>query len=158
MGKLKDIANKLAGITPDAIDAKILQIIRDNQTLIIDLNLFQLDSGKDSNDVPLDPPYRNANYAEFKLYLNPKGVVDLRVTGRFWAGFFMKADKFPITFGSTDEKAGALEAKYGKEIFGLDKQHLEEVSRGMVLPLLQSYLREAIHVWEYHTEELHGNC
>lgn len=127
------------------MEETVLSSFRKNAAQIIDLNLLQLDSGNDSLGRPLDPPYRNVNYAEMKLHLNPKGVVDLRLTGDFWAGFFMNAQQFPITFGSTDAKSPNLEAKYGAQIFGLDQTSLG-TAKEIVLPEVHEAFRNALHV------------
>lgn len=142
MGKLATIAKNLRAFQ---VEERLLAIVRRNQSQLIDLNLLQLDSGLDSQGKLLDPPYQSVNYAEMKLHLNPKGVVDLKLTGAFWQGFFMKADKFPVTFGSDDIKSSELEAKYGRDIFGLDKANLD-ISKEIILPDLQEQFKKAIRI------------
>jgi len=143
MGKLAMIARRLKSAN---LEKAVLEIVREHEAQVIDLNLLQLDSGTDNAGKPLDPPYRSAKYADFKLTLNPKGVVDLKLTGDFWDGFFLSADQYPITFGSADIKAPELEAKYGKEIFGLDKTSMEALNKGIVLPELRARIRKVLLV------------
>ena len=119
--KVELLQRKLSTVTVEAQERALLEIINRNDSYIVDLNTGQLFRGVDSNSSPLDPPYRSKYYAEFKLHLNPAGVVDLKLTGAFYAGFYIDSSKFPIVFNSTDEKAGILEQKYGPTIFGLDQ-------------------------------------
>ncbi len=142
MGKLATIQNRLRYAKLDRV---VLEIIRDRQAQVIDLNLLQLDAGTDAYGKPLDPPYRSAKYADFKLTLNPKGVVDLKLTGDFWDGFFVVADQYPVTFGSKDSKSAELEAKYGKEIFGLDAKSMDSLKE-IILPDLQEHIKRLLLV------------
>jgi hypothetical protein len=75
--------------------------------------------------------------------LNSNGVVDLKLTGDFYSGFFALTDSFPITFSSNDSKAESLELKYGKEIFGLDQESLEQF-RIEIKPQVQEEFRKII--------------
>lgn len=142
MGKLADIARKLKGLK---MEESVLNSFRKNSPQIIDLNLAQLDSGKDSMGELLQPPYRDPGYAKMKLHLNPKGVVDLKLSGEFWEGFFIEAESFPISFMSTDLKTGKLVDKYGKQIFGLDETSLG-TAKEIVLPEVREDFRKALHV------------
>jgi len=124
---IQQLRDKLASVTIDEQEQNILRIIRDNQSYLVDLNTGQLLQGVDSDSLPLHPAYRSKSYAEFKLSLNPLGVVDLKLTGAFYQGFFIDVSRFPLMFDSTDEKAGELKAKYGEAIFGLDRVSKEDL-------------------------------
>ena len=142
MGQIRDRIRKLKALS---MERTVLEGFKKNSTQIIDLNKLQLDAGNDSLGRPLMPPYRNPNYAKMKLYMNPKGVVDLKLEGDFWAGFFMEADQFPITFSSSDLKSGKLVDKYGAQIFGLDQTSLG-TAKQIVLPEVHEAFRKALHV------------
>ena len=142
MGSLRDYGAKLKEIKNDDVEKGILKIIDDNKHIAIDLNTTQLMSGKDSNGDMLDH-YRSPGYADFKLSLNPKGVTDLRVTGAFQDSFFIKDDKFPISFSATDEKTDELTKKYGEQIFGLTKESLGTLNEDL-LPYIQEYFKKLV--------------
>lgn len=116
MGKVADYIAKLSKVTIQAQEFALLRIIKANEHVLIDIVTGQLLNGKDGNGEFLQE-YRSKAYAEMKLHLNPKGVTDLRLTGDFWAGFYVNATKFPIVIDSTDSKRGQLVAKYGEAIF-----------------------------------------
>lgn len=143
MGKLLQLSEKLKTID---IEAEVLSIIDEIKPQLIDLNTSQLFSGVDAGGFLLKPSYKDTAYAEFKKHLNPKGVVDLRLTGSFYEKWFVSAEKFPIFFGSKDDKTTDLESKYGKDIFGLTKHNLGIISKRTILPELQKKLRSLIHV------------
>lgn len=145
MGKLERWSSKLQQATEANITAGLLRIVRDTQTLAIDLNTSQLLQGKDSKDEALKP-YRSEQYALFKRVLNPLGVTDLRLKGGFYRGIFLHADKFPVSFDSADYKTPILTEKYGNDIFGLDKKdkaiyaqdigpEVRKLMRSLVLPV-----------------------
>jgi hypothetical protein len=144
MGKITDYYKKIAAIKPEDIERGLLKVVEESRNQAIDLNTKQLFSGRDAEGQSLGG-YRNANYAAFKRSLNPAGVVDLKLTGSFYDGFFAKTDKFPVMFSSTDEKTGELMQKYGKEIFGLDQENLEEF-RQEIKPEVQNLYREILHL------------
>ena len=96
-------------------------IIQRNQKAVLDLNKQQLFKGEDSEGKSLGR-YRSKAYAAFKLLLNPLGVVDLFVTGRFYSKFFLKRNKFPIQIDSTDSKRDELVQKYTDKIFNLNEE------------------------------------
>jgi hypothetical protein len=144
MGKITDYYNKLKSIKTEDIDKVILKVVDESKNQAIDLNTKQLFSGRDAKEQSLGG-YRNQEYAAFKRSLNPAGVVDLKLTGAFYDGFFAKTDKFPVTFSSTDEKTGELMQKYGTEIFGLDQNNLEEF-RQEIKPEVQKVFHDIFHL------------
>lgn len=141
MGRIRDYVARLKTINEQVIDSGILKIVQDTKNQAIDLNTKQLFEGRDANGQSLGG-YRNPNYAAFKRSLNPAGVVDLKLTGDFYQGFFAKTDSFPVAFDSTDEKTSELKQKYG-EIFGLDQTSLEEY-RQEIKPEVQAYFSKLL--------------
>ncbi len=144
MGKITDYYNKLKTITPEVIEKGLLKVVEESKNQAIDLNTKQLFQGRDSQGQSL-MGYRNPQYAAFKRSLNPAGVTDLKLTGSFHESFFAKTDSFPVMFSSSDEKTGELMQKYGKEIFGLDQNNLEEF-RQEIKPEVQDLYRDILHL------------
>jgi len=122
MGRVSSLISHLEKYTEARQTEDLLKIVEEHSDSAIDLNLAQLFAGKDSKNNFLEPPYRSVNYAELKLHLNPAGVVDLKLSGDLYNGWFLNASKFPATFGSTDIKFDELSKKYGEDIAGLDSQ------------------------------------
>jgi hypothetical protein len=144
VGKLKELYDHLISFTADRQEADILTMVEGHKETAIDMNTGQLMKGRDAQDKPVDPPYASAAYANFKLYLNPAGVVDLYLTGDFHAAWVMRTNQFPILFSSTDYKTDELRAKYGEEIFGLSKSNAKDFLQNYVGPDVRKYYREKV--------------
>lgn len=146
MGRLRRYQQQLSKVTIVGQTSDLLKIVRDSSNAIIDANLDQLQHGLEATGKPIDPPYASKYYADFKLSLNPRGVVDLKLTGAFYEGFFLKASKFPVTISSKDKKTKALKAKYGDEIFGLTSDSKKGVIEGYLSDDIKSYYRSLLRV------------
>lgn len=81
----------------------------------------QLRQGKDGNDNFL-APYRDPEYAAYKLTLNPLGVTDLRLHGSFYEGMLVQADETSLSIISNDVKWAKLARKYGLDITRLSPE------------------------------------
>lgn len=113
----------------------LLQAVRDNQQHVLDVNREQLMEGKTSENKSVGK-YQSPSYAKYKKKLNPRGVVDLKVTGKFHKSFFLNTREFPIVFEAKDKKTVPLTEKYGNEIFGIAAKNEKKVNE----PIQQSYL------------------
>jgi hypothetical protein len=144
MTKLETLLKKLRSISEAKQTSELLKMIREDEPWVVDLNRVQLLEGKDSNDSYLKK-YRSKSYAKYKETLNPLGVTDLKLTGKFHNSFVLKARSFPITITATDKKKNDLVKKYGKAIFGLNQE-----SRSLLVERLKSkvtkYYRRLINL------------
>ncbi len=143
---LKTLHRNLKALTPERVEGLVLMIVKRNENILLDFNTQQLLEGKDSLGKPIDPIYASAHYAEFKLHLNPRGVVDLKVTGEFHNSIFLSANVFPIIFKASDPKTPELLEKYGVDILGVQKQNLKEFTFVYLLPDLRTALHNLIRV------------
>ena len=127
MNKLQLLEQRLRSYTVERQTRDILSMVQqaENYAYLVDLNTQQLMQGKDIHGALLTPPYASKAYADFKLMMNPLGVVDLFLTGDFQNSIFVQADKFPLMFDATDEKKNELVDKYG-DILGLSEQGKEK--------------------------------
>ncbi len=137
--KIREIAEQLKKESRQIIAAKVLEIIRADVKLLIELNRQQLFESKDALDRPLGN-YKNRAYATKK----GRGTIDLRLKGDFYDGFFIRTDDFPIVFSSTDFKTGFLVKKFSKEIFGLSKNSLNVYIQGSFKKRFADYYREIL--------------
>jgi hypothetical protein len=124
MKKFRGYIEKLKGYTPAKQKEDILKIIKHNEKFIVDLNRNQLLKGIDSQGSKL-LEYESEEYAEMKRKLNPLGVTDLKLTGKFHKGMYLKIENGVAVFGSTDSKTQDLVNKYGSDIFGLTQESKE---------------------------------
>lgn len=119
-------------------DRYFREAIVEHREEILDLNVAQLRSGKDSLGELLDE-YASDAYAQFKQAIGsqaPLGIPDLILEGDFTEGFILKGDGMEFFITSTDEKKDRLRDKYGEDIFGLAEESLEEIRPA----ILESFL------------------
>lgn len=135
---LRKLANNAAKIDIAKI---VLEEVQRDEAFLIRANQTQLQDNKDSNGKSLGK-YKSKSYAAFKGRL----TIDLLLSGDFYKGFFVKARKFPIIFGSSDKKTKILTNKYGEAIFGLTKQNLGLFNKDILLPRVQDRIRKILHI------------
>lgn len=144
MKKLRKLLSQLdEGIKGQ--EEEISKIIRESEKEILDLNKQQLFKGEDATGKSLGE-YISKSYAKFKLLLNPLGVVDLMLTGKFYDGFFLKKYSFPIKIDSKDPKRDALVKRKGENIFGLNEESIRIFGRGTAKKKFAEYWKRFLHV------------
>lgn len=147
MGKLTDLKNKLKTFTPEKQEKDILLIIKDHEEDVLDFNRSQLFQGHDSEGKTLGE-YHSREYAEIKAVMNPFRVVDLKFTGSLYDKMFLKAQKFPITIDSSDEKRDMLVGgdAYGEDIFGLTEDSKFQLNREVLKEPIAKYYGDMLKV------------
>ena len=92
---------------------------------LVKMNIANLMQGKDSTGANM-PPYRNSEYANFKVSINPKnrGFWDLRVTGAYHRSIRVDISSGSVKFHNiaSGTKAAWLDkmfVKYNVKPFGL---------------------------------------
>lgn len=146
MTKLEKLEKKLRKYTPEKQVRDLLKIINKPLylTFLKHVNTEQLMQGKDIHDVLLGPPYASASYADLKLFMNPLGVVDLFLTGKFHKSIFVKASQFPITYDARDKKKDKLVRKYG-DILGASEKGKEDFDQ-YLLPEVSEYYYDLLWI------------
>lgn len=122
---LIDRIKRIRGIKQSDIEEMILIVMDEQSDVAIRLNQDQLERGYDSMAERLKP-YASSSYARYKKTLNPRGVTDLKLTGRFWSNMYLDTNKFPAHIDSRDSKRNDLVSKYGSNIFGLQKTRMAQ--------------------------------
>jgi hypothetical protein len=143
MGKVRDLANKLKQLD---FEAMCVETVYEHEKEAAELNTGQLFQGERADGTML-PEY---SFVSVNFYNKPQGPIRLYDTGAFYEGFkFGSASgrlEFPLYIISTDKKANELQARYGKEIFGLTQENLHGFAKVFVLPSLGKKLKSYIHV------------
>jgi hypothetical protein len=91
--------------------------------------------------------YQNEVYAEMKHSMNPLpgfGVPDLRLTGAFYRATSVTVSGQSVITNSSDSKSAELQAKYGKEIFGLNGVYKREYLNESLGPVFRSSITSII--------------
>lgn len=145
MGKFRNFYAKLKqNGTVDKQNEWLIQLIRNEEAFLVDLNTGQLMMGKDSKGGMLRP-YKLGWYAEFKKSLNPLGVTDLRLIGSFHNSFYVDVSNFPeIQFNAHDPKTGLL-AEGFDNIFGLNEES-KQIFREHIRSTIIEYYKELFHI------------
>jgi hypothetical protein len=142
--RLKVLIKRLEDAHKDQ-DKELERTIKINSKVILDLNKQQLFEGVDSTGKSLGQ-YKSKWYAKLKRMLNPNGVVDLYLTGKFYAGFYLKKIGFPIQIDSKDKKRNKLVDDYGGKIFGLNKESKELFAKDYIKDGLLKYYKKVLHL------------
>lgn len=146
MGKLRDIAKKLASVTIEQEEKFILRVIKEHEDVITNMNTDQLFQGIRSDGSEM-PAYSKASV---EVYGKPDGPIRLFDTGDFYRGFIVHAEKFPVLIDSTDSKTTMLvegnkyKKGYGVQIFGLTKENKEDLNKNYFLDKIQEYFKELL--------------
>lgn len=148
MGRFIEMANKVKSLTPKRISDELLVIIKKHETIATNLNTDQLFQGEDAKGKKL-PNYSDRSV---QVFGKPSGPMRLFETGSFYRGFFIRAEKFPAVFESSDLKTGhiadllASKGHNPDDIYGLQKDNITDFARSYVLEDLQKFLRDFIRV------------
>lgn len=139
LNKVRRLARKLEKLTPEAVEKIVLRVCKEHEAFAIELNLRQLDAGKDRLGIKF-PPYSPA-------YARKKGrkIPDLKLTGAFWKGFILNAGSFPLTITSKDAKTQKLVERYGTNLFNLSEVNTKKFARH-VQPFIVEAIRKAFLV------------
>lgn len=128
------------------IPKQTLNIIRENEQEIVDLNKDQLESGKDADNNDIFPPYTRTTIAIKRAKGDIFNRVTLLDTGAFYNGFKIKiyGEGKPFNIFSTDSKSSDLQDKYGSSIFGLIKPNEEYLNLNIIKPEIEKFIKKHI--------------
>jgi hypothetical protein len=142
MATIAGMIRKFESLDAYSIAAEAADETKDN---FVSLNAEQMHKGLDSEGEKIGE-YRSELYAEQKHRINPLpgfGFVDLRLTGAFYEGMYMRVEGDSLLEGSEDEKAEGLEEKYGKAIFGLSAPFSREYINEFLRPVFVRRMEDA---------------
>jgi hypothetical protein len=142
MGKISELLERLQKVTIEKQQKDILELIKQDEQVITNMNTDQLFSGVRSDSKEM-PHYSVISVTRFN---KPDGPIRLFDEGDFYKGFTLLAEKFPIKITSTDSKSDMLEFQYGNEIFGLTKENLEEYRKIYLLSRLERYYKNLLGI------------
>lgn len=127
----------------DAV-AIAVEALTETKEAIADLNTEQMHRGLNADGGKIGE-YHSELYAEEKFKLNPLagfGFVDLRLTGAYYQGRYIKIVGDKVVQGSTDPKAQKLEEKYG-HLYGLTPQFKREYLNEALRPAFTNKMQVA---------------
>lgn len=119
-------------------DQIILELVKDLEYLIIDLNTAQMsEKGIDSEGDEIEPSYRPLTISIKEEKGQPTDRVTLNDEGDFHRSFFVVYGPNYFAIGADDPKAKKLEKKYGPSIYGLIADNIQEIIDHVRPDLLQ---------------------
>jgi hypothetical protein len=139
---LHDLNRRLKGF-------ELLEVVHDavieTSNEIITLNQGQMSLGVRADGTEITPSYSDLTI----MLKDEKGQesrwVTLRDKGDFWNDMFVDVGNNSYEVGSADAKAGKLEKKYSKRIFGLTKEsRREEYIPNYLLPAVQQRITKQL--------------
>ena len=125
------------------------KIAKEHDYLIIDMNveeqLFML--GVTAENIPIlnFAPYSPVTIDIKREKGQPTDRVTLRDGGDFHDSFTVEVRGQSLWLKSDDEKAGDLTDRYGREIFGLTDDNLQELRTFYIKPSLLNYIKENLN-------------
>ena len=121
--------------------------IDDALPYLADLNIEQRLKGLNADGQLITPGLRSEAYANAKKSRGgraPFGTPDLKDTGDFNSGQFVKKQGKTLLFSSTDDKNKDLVEKYGEEIHGLNEESREEALNDQLIPTVLFYIEKEL--------------
>lgn len=104
-------------------DQILLDLAKDRERQIIQMNITQLQSGQSGEGSEIVPSYRPSTIERKKRRGQPYNKVTLEDEGDFHASFFVRYGDDFFELDSDDQKRVYLERKYGQKIYGLTDEN-----------------------------------
>jgi hypothetical protein len=121
------------------------QITKDNEELIVSLNVDQQDvEGVNNKGEPIRPPYAPSTIRYKRRKGQPTDHVTLHDTGRFHDTFQIRYDADGFELYASDAKQIYLRKRYGNEIYGLTDEAARELADEVYQPRMLEYLKRAV--------------
>lgn len=147
MGILNDLLKRVntfnEGLTGGSY---IAQIIEEHDYEIIDMNtqdqLYEQGITATGVSIMDYAPYSDVTIEIKQAKGDPYDRVTLRDEGDFHRSFYLQIDNDKFTFDAEDWKTRELLKEYGDEIMGLTQHNIEELEKGIILPLLMEQARK----------------
>jgi hypothetical protein len=145
---LSKIRQAIANLKKISIEQIGLESIRKNESLLSAMNTDQLFAGKTADGGSL-PLYSAASVNVFGKRPGPWQLFD---TGDFYRGWFVRADKYPVMFGSTDGKTEDIRFKTelkgvnSDEIFGLNAENTKEFAKEYLIKDISAAVRSVLRL------------
>lgn len=136
----------------EAVYGVLFEVVRRFEAYLVDLNLIQLEAGKNPEGQLLGTYARSteleALFGDGPRPIQPKvegQPYNFQWTGGLFDGFTLQIDNDSATFTSTDPKVPLLTEKYGN-LFGLSQEHLQEAVRDKLYPAFAEEIRKRLLV------------
>jgi len=137
---IKQKIEKLKQFETDAART-VIGLVKENEAEVLDANTQEqlFEKGETAEGQPIAPGYRPLTVTIKRQKGQPTNRVTLRDTGDFHRSFFVNYGDNYFAIGAKDDKAEKLERKYGKEIFGLNEENLQDLINRIKPDLIEKF-------------------
>ena len=144
---LPEIKNLIDCLTEfkENINSTVIELSALEKARIIDWNIEQLEKGMEATGQFSTPGYRPLTIRIKEEKGQPSNIVTLKDEGDFHDSFIFIQNPTSFAITATDEKAERLENKYGKDIYGLSAEHLQELIN-LIKPELIALFRSQLNL------------
>ncbi len=143
--KFDNVIRKLSGMDQELEElGEAIMSSTEVDHMMVDMNILQMDKGKDAFDKQIEPAYTSRTVEIKKKKGQQADYVTLEDTRAFKGAMKVRNFKSKAEILSEDEKSAGLQAKYGEQIFGLNDNHLAML-RNFLKPKFQLHLRRYIN-------------
>ncbi len=125
-------------------DQILLDLVKDRERQIIQMNKEQLKSGTTGQGSEITPAYRPSTIERKKRRGQPYDRVTLEDEGDFHASFFVNYGDDFFELDSDDQKRVYLERKYGEKIYGLNVENLGRLINDLRDEFIQAFRRKVL--------------
>lgn len=125
---------------PQTLGDLAVKVLREAAPQIEDKIIEQLQRGERGDGTSLP----NYSAVSVKVFGKPFGPIKLYDQGDFYRGVKANIESDEVTIRDSDYKEEMLVEKYGVQILWLGKQSKEELKRDVLIPYMQSEVRQLI--------------
>lgn len=125
------------------VDSVIIDIIKENEDLVIQMNVDNLFAGIKNNGERIVPPYAASTVKRKKRKGQPFNRVTTRDQGDHHESIFIKYKEDEFELDASDFKKQYLVRKYGSDLYGLTEANIETL-KGIIEEKLLLELRKRI--------------
>lgn len=146
---MEAITNLIENLTKyrDNINNYMEDITRSIEDEIKELNVHQqYDLGQDRNGDAITPEYAESTIRYKRRKGQPTDRVTLQDTGQYHDTFKIRYEAEGFELYANDWKAGFLDKKYGKEIYGLQDEAARELADQIYQPRMIQKLKNILSV------------
>ena len=146
---MEAITNLIGNLTKyrDNINNFMEDITRSIEDEIKEINVHQqYDLGQDRNGDSITPEYAESTIRYKRRKGHPTDRVTLQDTGQYHDTFKIRYEAEGFELYANDWKAGFLDRKYGKEIYGLQDEAARELADQVYQPRMIQKLKNILSV------------
>lgn len=127
------------------IDKVFIDLIKDNERFVIELNAEQLFAGIDNDGDKITPPYKSSTIKRKKRKGQPYNRVTTKDEGDHHASIFVSYDNNEdgcFELFADDFKTQYLVRKYGKKLYGLTEESIDKLRAVINDKLIESITKK----------------